>query len=411
MSFACRCCGAALTHVFVDLGSTPLANDYPDNASVDLPTYPLKVWVCGSCFLVQLHHDVTPQAIFGDYAYFSSYSTSWLDHARRFSEQMIGDLHLGKDSLVIEAASNDGYLLRNFSEHGIPSLGIEPAANVAAAARGIGVPTEVMFLGRDTAARLKAEGKQADLVVANNVIAHVPDLNDFIAGLAILLKPTGLLSIECPHLLRLIETSAFDTIYHEHFSYLSLLALRAALARHGLKVIAVQELPTHGGSLRILATHGDYQPDDTLTGAYDMTKVDADERAAGLDSIDGYRGFATKVDAIRQQLRAFVDVAKQGGKRIAAYGAAAKGNTLLNVCGLTAADIDFVVDRNPAKQNRVLPGSKIPVFDPEKIRTEKPDYVLILPWNLADEIRQQLAFIHDWGGQFVAAIPIVGISG
>ena len=311
-------------------------------------------------------------------------------------------LGLNGRSMVIEVASNDGYLLQHFVQHGIPCLGIEPAANVADAARKISVPTEVAFLTYNTARRLAFEGRQADLLIANNVIAHVPDLNDFIAGLALLLKPGGVLSIECPHLLQLIRNRAFDTIYHEHFSYFSLLAMETALIRHGLCVYAAEELPTHGGSLRILACHATATP-HTRPSALD--RIRKDEHNAQLDSLAGYNSFAECVSTIRQQLNAFLMQQKQQGLSIAAYGAAAKGNTLLNVCGITTRQIDFAVDRNPAKQGRFLPGSRIPIHAPDRVFQSRPDILLILPWNIAAEIREQMQDIRKWGGKFATAIP------
>ncbi|HVL98442.1 MAG TPA: class I SAM-dependent methyltransferase [Egibacteraceae bacterium] len=399
----CRSCGTPLVHTVVDLGHTPLANSYvePEAAGEPDVRYPLHARVCHRCLLVQVDDVVPPEEIFTDYAYFSSYSDSWVEHARRFAEHARRRLSLGPDSLVVEVASNDGYLLRHFLAAGTRVLGVEPAVNVAKAAESAGVPTEVRFFGEATARDLAHRGMAADLLVGNNVLAHVPDLNDFVRGLRILLKPAGTISMEFPHLLHLIEQVQFDTIYHEHFSYLSLLAVEAAFARHGLRVWEVEELPTHGGSLRILACHAhDPRPDGP-----GLDRVRAREARAGLGSLDTYAGFADRVAACCQELRGFLDTAAHAGKHVAAYGAAAKGNTLLNCCGIGTDRVGYVVDRSPHKQGRLLPGSRLPICAPERIAETRPDYLLVLPWNLVDEITEQMAEIREWGGRFVVAIP------
>ncbi|MEW5729778.1 MAG: class I SAM-dependent methyltransferase [Pseudomonadota bacterium] len=404
----CRFCGQPLTQTFVDLGETPLANSYLDPKSdKPEPRFPLHARVCGSCRLVQVDDVATPEEIFRHYAYFSSYSASWVEHARRFTETMTARFGLGKDSQVVEVASNDGYLLRHFVAAGIPALGIEPAENVAQAARAVGVPTEAVFFGQSTARDLVGRGLAADLAVANNVLAHVPDINDFVAGFAVLLKPRGVLSVEFPHLLRLMAEVQFDTIYHEHFCYLSLLAVERVFAAHGLRVFDVEELPTHGGSLRILACHRDAQHAE----GPGLDKVRADEAAAGLDTDAAYQGFEPRVRAVRDALLAFLRQAKAEGRTVAGYGAAAKGNTLLNYCGVTTDLIDFVVDRNPHKQGTLLPGSRIPVLGAEALAERRPDYVLILPWNLKDEIVRQNAEVTSWGGRFVVPIPTTTVLG
>lgn len=400
----CRFCHQELTRTFVDLGSTPLANSYLREAShiATEKSYPLHARVCETCFLVQVEDVVPAEDIFSDYAYFSSFSSSWVEHARRYAEKLSGELNLGPDSLVAEIASNDGYLLKHFVAKGIPVLGIEPAANVAKSAEKVGVRTEVAFFGIETATRLAKSGLQADLMAANNVMAHVPDINDFIGGIPILLGKEGVFTIEFPHLLNLIEKVQFDTIYHEHYSYLSLLAVEKILEAHGLKVFDVEELPTHGGSLRVYACHeGTRKYAETPR----LSAIREKEAAAGLDTVSAYQNFTPRVEKVREDLLAFLRNARAEGKKVAGYGAAAKGNTLLNYCGVGPDLIEFVVDRNPEKQGTLLPGSHIPVFGPDKIWEEKPDYVLILPWNLADEISSDMAAIKDWEGRFVIPIP------
>jgi SAM-dependent methyltransferase len=399
---ACRACFSPRLRAFVDLGETPSANAYrrPDEKDKPEIRAPLRTVVCEDCRLVQVDYDMLPSDLFSDYAYFSSYSTSWVEHARRFCVAARERLGLGPASRVIEIASNDGYLLRHFVELGVPVLGIEPAANVAEVAVAAGVPTEVRFFGVETARDLVRRRLAADLIVGNNVLAHVPDLNDFVAGLALALKDQGVISLEFPHLLRLIQEVQFDTIYHEHFSYFSLLAIERVMHRHGLALFDVEELPTHGGSLRIwVAKDGRAE----LPGG--LAKVRADEAAAKLDRNEIYDGFAARVGQCRQALLAFLAQARQERRTVVGYGAAAKGNTLLNSCGVTSADIPYVVDRNPHKQGRLLPGSQIPVADPSRVFETKPDYLLILPWNLKHEIMGQMAEIRGWGGRFVIPVP------
>ncbi|MFL5911492.1 MAG: methyltransferase domain-containing protein [Gaiellaceae bacterium] len=403
----CRSCGTPLEHTFIDLGEQPLSNGFltPEQLEAgDDPHYPLHVRVCSNCLLVQADQVVPADAIFNDtYAYFSSYSQSWLDHAARYSGAATERLGLDESSLVIEVASNDGYLLKTFAAAGIPVLGVEPAANAAEVALTAGIPTEIAFFGHDQARALVERGDAADLVVGNNVFAHVPALRDFVAGLEAVLKPEAVISIEAPHLLRMIERVEFDTIYHEHFSYYSLLAARDVLRRGGLRVFDVEELSTHGGSLRIWASRdaaADAWPETTA-----VERVLEEERAAGLDSLEGYGSFAPRVERLLEELRGFLAQAKADGKRVAAYAAAAKGNTLLNSAGVSTDEIAYVVDRSPHKQGLFLPGSHLPVLDPEHVREDRPDYLLLLAWNLRDEIVEQMAHVREWGGQFVVPVP------
>jgi hypothetical protein len=401
----CQGCGAALTRSVVDLGLQPLANSYvaPARAGEPDPLFPLHARVCDRCLLFQVDPVALPADIFGDYAYFSSYSDSWLEHCRTYADDMARRFALGPQSRVVEVASNDGYMLRNFVAMGVPAMGIEPAANVAAVAVAAGVPTEVAFFGRATAERMVAKGWSADLLAAKNVLAHVPDINDFVAGVRLLLKPQGVFTVEFPHLLNLLREVQFDTIYHEHFTCLSLLAVRIIAERQGLKVIDVAKQPTHGGSLRVFMARA--ESDHAI--APSVQAVLDEEVAAGLDRPEGYAGFEARVRAVRDGLLAFLADARAQGRRVLAYGAAAKGNTLLNYCGVTGADIGFVVDRNPVKQGRLLPGSHIPVRPVEALLAERPDDVLILPWNLRDEVIGLLPEVHAWGGRFVTAIPEV----
>jgi SAM-dependent methyltransferase len=404
---ACLGCGAPLTRTFVDLGSTPLANSFvPAERTEPDPVYPLHAHLCEQCLLVQVEAVVQPAEIFSDYAYFSSYSDSWLDHCRADAEMAIRRFSLSAASKVVEIASNDGYLLTNFVAAGIPCLGIEPAANVAQAARAKGVPTEIAFFGVETARNLAAAGHSADLIVAKNVLAHVPDINDFIAGVSVLLKPEGVFTVEFPHLLNLIRGVQFDTIYHEHFTYLSLIALERIFRRHGLRVFDTEEIPTHGGSLRVFVCKNEHMQAE-LPG---VGRVRSNEWDARLDCPEGYARFPERVEAVRQELTGFLASARAAGRRVAAYGAAAKGNTLLNYCRIGRDWISFVADRSPAKQGRLLPGSRIPVRAPEALFAEKPDYVLILPWNLRNEISRQLKGIRAWGGKFVTAIPGIEVT-
>ncbi|HEX3552201.1 MAG TPA: class I SAM-dependent methyltransferase [Thermoanaerobaculia bacterium] len=405
---ACRFCGAPLSHVFVDLGSQPLANSYlePEDLGKAEAFLPLCVYVCGECFLVQLPEEERPEAIFSDYAYFSSYSESWLRHAETYAAAMVERFGLGAGHQVIEVASNDGYLLRWFAERGIPVQGIEPAANVAAAAEAAGIPTLVKFFGEATARELAAAGTRAGLLVGNNVLAHVPDLNDFVAGLKILLSPTGVLTMEFPHLLRLMAEDQFDTIYHEHYSYFSFTTVRRVFAAHGLTLFDVEELPTHGGSLRIYARHDE---DSSQPVGERVAELLAREEAAGLSCLATYRSFDERVRRVKRGLLRFLIEAREEGRSIAAYGAPAKGNTLLNYCGVRTDFLDFTVDRSPHKQGRFLPGTRIPIHGPDRLREVRPDYVLILPWNLKEEIMEQMADVRSWGGRFVVAIPQVKV--
>jgi SAM-dependent methyltransferase len=400
----CRLCGEVLTETFADLGSTPLCESYLSRGDLQKgePFYPLCTYVCSRCFLVQVPEIVSPEEIFSHYAYFSSYSDSWLEHARQYTAKMIPRLGLDGSSLVVELASNDGYLLQYFMERGIPVLGVEPAANVAEAAERKGIPTLVAFFGEQTARELAASGKGADLLLGNNVLAHVPDLNGFIAGMKVLLKPQGVITMEFPHLMRLVEDCQFDTIYHEHFSYLSLTVVGTAFARHGLTVFDVEELPTHGGSLRIFARHAE---DDSKAVGARVRDLLAREEAAGIRSSGYYAAFAAKVKETKRRLLDCLIEIKAAGKTIAAYGAAGKGNTLLNYCGIRSDFIDYVVDRSTFKQGKYLPGTRIPIFPPERIQETKPDFVLILPWNLQREITAQLAYIREWNGKFIVPIP------
>jgi SAM-dependent methyltransferase len=404
----CRFCHEPLRVTLVDLGTTPLANSYvpPDRLSTKDPVFPLHARVCSNCRLVQVDDVVAPDDIFSHYAYFSSYSTSWVEHAGRFATMAKERWNLGSDSLVVEIASNDGYLLQHFIKMGVPVLGVEPAANVAKVAVAGGVRTEVAFFSKATAERLKSQGYSADLMVANNVFAHVPDIKDFISGVALMLKPDGVISLEFPHLMKLIEYTQFDTIYHEHFSYLSLYAVEKILAAQGLKVFDVTELATHGGSLRVMATH---KASSARAGGAGLSKVRRDEASAGIDSDAYYSGFEPRVRAVRMALLDFLLKAKADGKRVAAYGAAAKGNTLLNCCGVGTDLIDYVVDISRYKQGTYLPGSRLPIYPPSHIAETKPDYVLILPWNIKDEVTGQMSGIRGWGGRFVIAIPTLTI--
>jgi hypothetical protein len=404
----CRACGGRLTVTMADLGLQPASNAFIASleAAHDEKRYPLRAKVCQSCKLVQVDYDVAPQELFGNYVYFSSYSDDWLAHAKEYCDMARRRFGLDSGSLVVELASNDGYLLKNFIDMGVPVLGIDPSDTVAAAAEKIGVPTMVEFFGESLARELVGDGRQADLIIGNNVLAHVPLLNDFVAGIALLLKSTGSVTIEFPHLLELIEHVEFDTIYHEHYSYISLYAIEQVFSRHGLRIYDAEQLPTHGGSLRIYAAHSDRRDlDDSAL----LRKLRAQESAAGLADLDTYLRFAERVESCRRSLLSFLAEAKREGKTVAAYGAAAKGNTLLNFCAVTPADISLVADRNPHKQSKFLPGTHIPVVSPEALLQARPDYVLILPWNLQEEIRQQLQGIKAWGGRFVTPVPLVRI--
>jgi len=404
----CRFCGVGLRRTFVDLGMSPLCETYPSCADLNRGEtyYPLHVYVCEKCFLVQLEEYESVESIFSDYAYFSSYSDSWLKHAENYCTKMKSRLDLNDESFVVEVASNDGYLLQYFVQQDIPVLGIEPAANVAKIATEKGVPTLVRFFGTELAQELAREGRCADLVLGNNVLAQVPDLNDFVGGLKILLKPEGVLTLEFPHLLRMIELNEFDTIYHEHFSYFSLLSTIKIMNAHGLNVFDVEELKSHGGSLRIYAcrTESNSHPIEPNVG-----KVLADEDRAELDKVKSYSSFAQQVKETKFALVEFLLSAAMQGKKVAGYGAPGKSATLLHYCGIGKDLLEYTVDRNPYKQGRHLPGSRIPIYHPDRIHETKPDYVVILPWNLKDEIMEQLQFIRDWGGSFVVPIPKVKI--
>ena len=404
----CRFCSAPLSDSVCDLGVSPLANALllPEQLGQMEPFYPLHAFVCRGCFLVQLGEFATPERIFGEYVYFSSYSESWLRHARDYAEMITARLGLGTESLVVELASNDGYLLQSFVARGIPVLGVEPAANVAPAAEARGVPTLVRFFGAALARELAEGGTRADLVVGNNVLAHVPDLNDFVEGIRIVLKPGGTATLEFPHLLRLLEERQFDTIYHEHFSYFSLLTVCRVFAAHGLEVHDVEELPTHGGSLRIYARHATGESPAPTPRVAELLRL---EEARGLRRVETYAAFAERVKETKRGLLRFLVEAKDRGKRIVAYGAAAKGNTLLNYCGVGTDFVDYVVDLSPHKQGRFLPGTRIPVHDPARVAETRPDYLLVLPWNLRDEIVRQMAHVREWGGRFVVAIPEVEV--
>jgi hypothetical protein len=403
-SVQCRFCGAALQDTVVDLGMSPLCETFlaADQLDAMEPFYPLHVWVCRSCFLVQLSEYVKVEEIFTEYAYFSSYSSAWLKHAEDYVAAMTSRLSLDSKSFVMELASNDGYLLQYFVKRGIPCLGIEPAANVAKAARERGVETLVTFFGESKARELAAEGKMSDLVLGNNVLAQVPDINSFVAGLPIVLKPKGTVTFEFPHLMRLFEGNQFDTIYHEHFSYFSLLSIEAIFARHGLTVFDVEELWTHGGSLRIFARHS---ADGSRPATDRLKALRAREDAAGYGKIETYTRFEDQVRETKRKILEVLIAARRAGKRVAGYGAPGKGNTLLNYCGIRTDFIEFTVDRNPYKHGRFLPGTHIPIFPPEHLDQMKPDYIFILPWNLKDEIMKQLAHARSWGAKFIVPIP------
>ena len=399
----CRLCGAALKHTFVDLGMSPLCESFLTRDQLDAmePYFPLHALVCGQCFLVQLKEYVSPEHIFQEYAYFSSYSTSWVAHAKAYCEAITRRLGLGSESLAVELASNDGYLLQHFLPLSVPVLGIEPAANVAKVAVEKGIPCRVDFFGQRLADELVAEGKRADLIIGNNVLAQVPDLNDFVAGMADLLKPEGVITLEFPHLERLIAENQFDTIYHEHFSYFSLVTIDRLAVRHGLELIDVEELPTHGGSLRVYLAHAAAQQ----PRAPRVVDLLARERHLGFEDVATYAAFADQVRRTKRKLLAFLIAAKNEGKRICGYGAPGKGNTLLNYCGIGTDFLDFTVDRNPYKHGRFTPGMHIPIHPVEAIDAAKPDYILVLPWNLRHEIVNQMQRVGEWGAKFVVPIP------
>ena len=400
----CLFCAEPLRRTFVDLGMSPLCESYLTAEQLNRmePFYPLHVYVCEKCFLVQVQEYVSPEGIFTEYAYFSSYSDSWLAHMKAYADMIAARLGLGRESRVVELGSNDGYLLQYFDAKGIPVLGVEPARNVAETAIARGVPTVVKLFGRQTARELVAESMQADLVCGANVLAQVPDVNDFVGGIKLLLKPGGVVTVEFPHLMRLMEENQFDTIYHEHFSYFSFLTAERIFAAHGLTLFDVEELPTHGGSLRIYACHAN---DASRPVSERATKLRAREESAGLDRLETYTSFTEQVHETKRRLLEFLIAARRKGKRIAGYGAPGKGNTLLNYCGIGTDFVEYTVDRNPYKHGRFLPGTHIPCFAPDKIDIEKPDYIFILPWNLKDEIMKQLAHTRAWGAQFIIPIP------
>ncbi len=404
----CRFCGRPLRHTFVNLGMSPLANSYlkPTQLNQAERFYPLHALVCDGCFLVQLQEFESPEAIFGNYAYFSSFSDSFLQHAKAYVDMAVERFKLDAKSQVVEIASNDGYLLQYFVEKGIPVLGVEPAANIAEAAIKRGIQTLIKFFGTRTALEMQREGRQADLLIGNNVLAHVPDLNDFVAGIKILLKPDGVVTMEFPHLLRLVEGCLFDTIYHEHFSYFSFCTVEQVFAKHGLMLFDVEEVPTHGGSLRIYGRHAEH---GALAVGPRVAELRQRERDFGLDRLEPYLAFSGRVMQVKRNLLKFLIAVKDANKTIAAYGAPAKGNTLLNYCGIRMDFIDYTMDRSPHKQGQYLPGTHIPILPPDAARETKPDYLLILAWNLKDEIMKQMSFIREWGGQFVVPLPDVTV--
>lgn len=404
----CRFCKNDLKYTFVDLGMSPLSNSYlkADQLNRSESFYPLHTYVCEKCLLVQLEEFESPDHIFSDYAYFSSYSDTWLNHAEKYTNLMLERFKLNSSSQVIEIASNDGYLLQFFHAQNIPVLGVEPAVNVANVAESKGIPTLVKFFGVATAKELVEQNKKADLLLGNNVLAHVPDINDFVSGMKILLKQHGVITMEFPHLLQLITQNQFDTIYHEHFSYLSLTTVEQIFAHHGLTLFDVEELLTHGGSLRIYAKHEDNQ-DVKVSDRLSVLKEK--ERQAGLDRVETYLQFNSHVMETKRKLLSFLIQVKNSGKTIVGYGAPAKGNTLLNYCGIRKDFLEYTCDRSPHKQGLFLPGTHIPIYAPDKIKQTRPDYVLILPWNLKEEVREQLSFIHQWSGKFIVPIPEVEV--
>ena len=404
----CRFCDRPLQHTFANLGMSPLANSYIKSAQMNQVErfFPLHALVCDGCFLVQLQEFESPEAIFGDYAYFSSFSDSFLQHANAYVEMAVDRFKLNGKSHVVEIASNDGYLLQYFVQKGVPVLGIEPAANVAEVAMKRGIPSLVKFFGTRTALEMKQDGREADLLIGNNVLAHVPNLNDFVAGIKIVLKAEGVVTMEFPHLVRLMEDGLFDTIYHEHFSYFSFLTVEQVFAKHGLVLFDVEEVSTHGGSLRIYGRHAEH---DAQPIGPRVTELKQREKDLNLDRLEPYLAFSGRVAQVKRNLLRFLIDAKDSNKVIAAYGAPAKGNTLLNYCGIRTDFIDYTLDRSPHKQGQFLPGSHIPILSPDAARETKPDYLLILAWNLKDEIMEQMRFIREWGGRFVVPLPDVTV--
>lgn len=407
-SFPCRFCGTQLKHLLVDLGMSPLCESFVAAEAFNAmePFYPLRVFVCHECYLAQLDEYVPEEDIFTEYAYFSSFADSWIEHAKRYCETMTERFGLNASSNVVEVASNDGYLLQHFVAMGIPCFGIEPAANVAKVAIEKGVPTEVEFFGTESARKFADAGRKADLILGKNVLAQVPDLNDFVAGLKMMMNPGGIVTIEFPHLLRLLEENQFDTIYHEHYCYFSLLSAERIFAHHGITLFDVEEVPTHGGSLRIIGRHAE----DSSRPVTDRLNALRDtEIKAGLDSLSAYDAFAENVRETKRKILEFLIDAGRSGKSVAGYGAPGKGNTLLNYCGIKTDMMEYTCDRNPYKQGRYLPGSRIPIFPPEQLAATKPDYVVIMPWNFRDEIVKQLHYVADWGAKLVVFIPEVEI--
>jgi SAM-dependent methyltransferase len=404
----CRFCRSPLQHTLVDLGMSPLCESYLTAEQLNQmePFYPLHVYVCESCFLAQLEEYVSPAAIFSEYAYFSSYADSWLQHAKNYTDLMVERFGINAGNYVVELASNDGYLLQYFVQKGIPVLGVEPAANVAIIAIEKGVPTLIRFFGEDLAREMLDEGKGADLLIGNNVLAQVPDLNDFVNGMKIILKPKGIITMEFPHLVQLMEENQFDTIYHEHFSYFSFITVEKIFAEHGMVIFDVEELLTHGGSLRIYVKHAE---DVSRPVSKRVGVLKRQEESGGLKQMATYFAFSEKVKETKRKLLSFLIEIKQHGKTIAGYGAPGKGNTLLNYCGIRTDFIDYTVDRNPYKQGKFTPGTHIPIFHPDKIKETRPDYVFILPWNFKEEIIRQMSYIRDWGGQFIVPIPKVKV--
>jgi 2-polyprenyl-3-methyl-5-hydroxy-6-metoxy-1,4-benzoquinol methylase len=404
----CRLCGNGLQYIFVDLGVSPLANSYlkEDQINQMEPFYPLRAYVCTQCYLVQVPVFQSSAEIFSDYAYFSSFSDSWLQHAKAYTESIIDRFGFGADSQVIEIASNDGYLLQYFAKRGIPALGIEPAKNVARAAQEAGIQTLIKFFGYQVAVELVQEECYADLLIGNNVLAHVPDLNDFMRGMKVILKPQGIITMEFPHLMRLVAENQFDTIYHEHFSYFSFVTVNRLFAQHGLTIFDVEELTSHGGSLRIYARHLEDRSNDISKHVEALLKL---EEEKGFKKLDIYLSFNQQVKSTKRSILDFLNQSKNAGKTLVGYGAPAKGNTLLNYCGIRTDYLEYTVDRSPHKQGLFLPGTHIPIYHPDKIKETQPDYVVILPWNLKDEIMHQMAYVGDWNGKFVTLIPEVRI--
>jgi len=400
----CLNCGSKLKTTFSDLGTSPLCEEFvkPEHVNRGQKIYPLHVYVCDECLLVQVEEYVSPEEIYSDYYYFSSYSDSWLQHARDYTDFMVQNYPIDKDSFVVEVASNDGYLLQYFKEKGIPVLGVEPSENVASAALKKDIPTEKVFFGEKNAEKLREDYGLADLILGNNVLAHVPDINDFVKGLRVMLKDNGIVTFEFPHLMQLVENNQFDTIYHEHFFYYSLLAVKQIFEKHGMKLFDVQELATHGGSIRIFAAHSE---NDEYRIQDSVSRMLATEKEKGYEDIDFYKAFDENVRQIKRDILELLIGLKNQGKTIAGYGAPGKGNTLLNYCGIRKDFIEFTVDRNPNKHGQLLPGSLIPIFHPDKLKEAKPDYVFILPWNLKEEIMGQVSYVRDWGGKFIIPIP------